>query len=204
MNEFDYQRTIIAYHGCDEQVVRAVLQKRGRLKSSENRFDWLGKGIYFWEHGPQRAWDWARQRAADRPEKIQKPAVVGAVLHLGKCFDLLDVANTGLLAKLYPGFAKAQRKAGREMPANRSAKGGDAGDLLLRYLDCAMINWTMDILEADGLSFDTVRCAFSEGEAAFPGSKIYRKSHVQIAVRNPAVILGYFLPAVDFRTKNAD
>lgn len=34
--------------------------------------------------------------------------------------------------------------------------------------------------------------------------KIMCKSHIQIAVRNPAVILGYFLPAIDFNVEKAD
>src|SRR6185369_3002935 len=112
MNEFDYQRTILAYHGCDETVAREVLNRQGKLKSSENRYDWLGTGIYFWEHGPQRAWEWAQLRAKSGSKRIKKPAVLGAILHLGACFDLLDTANTSLLAELYPAFEQAQKDEG--------------------------------------------------------------------------------------------
>jgi hypothetical protein len=40
----------------------------------------------------------------------------------------------------------------------------------------------------------TVRGVFVEGNPAFPGSQIYAKTHVQIAVRDSSCILGYFLP----------
>ena len=33
----------------------AVLLRGEPLQPSENDYDWLGRGIYFWEHGPQRA-----------------------------------------------------------------------------------------------------------------------------------------------------
>lgn len=45
-----------------------------------------------------------------------------------------------------------------------------------------------------GFRFRTVRCPFLEGESAFPGSRILKESHVQIAVRDTACILGVFRP----------
>jgi hypothetical protein len=57
MRSLDYQRTIIAYHGCDESVVRKTLLTGEPLAPSEHDYDWLGTGIYFWEFGPERALD---------------------------------------------------------------------------------------------------------------------------------------------------
>jgi hypothetical protein len=42
--------------------------------------------------------------------------------------------------------------------------------------------------------FDTVRGVFVEGLPAFAGSEIYRKTHIQIAVRNESCIKAIFLP----------
>ena len=42
--------------------------------------------------------------------------------------------------------------------------------------------------------FQTVRCPFLEGTRAFPGSRILRESHVQIAFRDRSCILGIFRP----------
>jgi len=58
-----------------------------------------------------------------------------------------------------------------------------------------MVNWALSVLENEGVAFDTVRCVFTEGGPAFRGSKIQHQSHIQIAVRNPASIVGYFLPS---------
>jgi hypothetical protein len=44
-------------------------------------------------------------------------------------------------------------------------------------------------------SFQSVRGIFAEGTPAFEGSGIRLKSHIQIAVRDPSCILGYFRPS---------
>ena len=72
MGSLDYHRTVIAYHGCDREVLRAVLDGRP-LENSERAYDRLGKGVYFWEHGPERALEWAQKRAWTR--RISKIAV---------------------------------------------------------------------------------------------------------------------------------
>jgi hypothetical protein len=46
-----------------------------------------------------------------------------------------------------------------------------------------------------GIRYDTVRGVFPEGAEAYPGAKILKKTHVQVAVRNPACLLGFFRPA---------
>jgi hypothetical protein len=63
-----------------------------------------------------------------------------------------------------------------------------------RELDCLVINELVAISDRDGLAFQTVRCPFLEGEPAFPGSAIFRESHIQIAVRDAACLLGIFRP----------
>ena len=42
--------------------------------------------------------------------------------------------------------------------------------------------------------FDSVRGIFIEGRAAYEGAGFADKSHIQVAVRNPGAIIGYFLP----------
>lgn len=49
-----YDRTVLAYHGCDAETAEHLLAG-DPFKPSVNDFDWLGQGIYFWEHGPDRA-----------------------------------------------------------------------------------------------------------------------------------------------------
>ena len=97
MNEYLYQKQVIAYHGCDQSTVDKVLSQGKSLEPSEQAHDWLGKGIYFWEYGLQRARDWAEKR--EQAGLLKNPAVLGAVLHLGNCFDLLDTRYTDVLQR---------------------------------------------------------------------------------------------------------
>jgi hypothetical protein len=121
VGSLNYQRTILAYHGCDRTVAESVLLGRSRLEASHNDYDWLGAGLYFWEYGPQRALEWAAGIAKRRPHQLKEPAVIGAIIHLGVCFDLLDVRFTDKLADIYPDFEQTLRKAGQPVPQNEPA-----------------------------------------------------------------------------------
>jgi len=58
-----YDRTVIAYHGCDARTAERLL--RGEpFKKSQNDYDWLGSGIYFWEYGAVRALRFAYDQKA--------------------------------------------------------------------------------------------------------------------------------------------
>jgi hypothetical protein len=57
-----------------------------------------------------------------------------------------------------------------------------------------IVNEFLDANERDGIAFQTVRCPFLEGRPAFPSSGIRRESHIQLAVRDRAAILGVFRP----------
>ncbi len=151
---------------------------------SFNEWDWLGNGIYFWEHAPERALRWARERFHGR----QKPAVLGAYVQLGRCFDLLNEAITAILSDTYQRLAYTFASEGRQLPENRGRKGKR------RELDCYVINHCLAELHEQGIEYETVRGAFLEGLPAYPAAGFSRESHLQIAVRNPACILGVFRP----------
>ncbi|PWU14704.1 MAG: hypothetical protein C5B50_16775 [Verrucomicrobia bacterium] len=190
------KRIVTGYHGCDASVAGTVLSGAARLNFSTNPYDWLGRGIYFWEHGPQRAAEWAVEQARFRGMRITEPAVLGARIDLGECFDLLDTANTRVLGKWYREFKQRTRERGALMPENRDASGHRRGDRVLRFLDRAIIDYAINrIAEDTGIVYQTVRGVFVEGKPAFPRSKIALKSHIQIAVRDPACILEFFKPA---------
>lgn len=190
-NAFKYQRLVVAYHGCDYLTRDKVVSGKEHLRKSEKDYDWLGHGIYFWEHGYDRALRWAKERKSGT---IKKPVVVGALIHLGNCFDLLDTTYTEALKYSWEQYESDLKDQGKAIPANKRAGSFD-NDKVVRYLDCSMINWTITQIEiANQNQFDTVRGIFSEGKPAFPGSSILDKSHIQISVRNPDCILGYFVP----------
>ena len=50
--------------------------------------------------------------------------------------------------------------------------------------------------------FDSVRGVFVEGNPLYEGAGFHHKNHIQICIRNPNCIKGYFLPrAIDNRFK---
>ncbi len=191
MKGFDHHRLVLGYHGCDQTVRDQVMQKGAKLKPSMNEYDWLGKGIYFWEHGPERAREWAEEQK--KRGRIQNPSVLGAVLHLGNCFDLMDAGFTNILTNSFPLFDDFLKAADKRLPKNHPLNPDDP-DYLLRELDCAVMNWTLSRLEDKGYPFQSVRGLFQEGAPAFPNSAIRKRSHVQIAIRDINCIIGFFLP----------
>jgi hypothetical protein len=116
------------------------------------------------------------------------PAVVGAVIQLGRCFDLLNEAITAILARTHHDLSEAFLVEGKSLPENKGL------DRKRRTLDCLVINDCLNRLHQRGLAYDTVRGAFVEGLPVYPGAGFSRETHLQIAVRNPACILGVFRP----------
>jgi len=187
-----YDRTVIAYHGCSQETADRLLAGEP-FTISENDYDWLGRGIYFWEFGPDRARRWAEARAT---RKGDTAAVVGAVVQLGNCFDLLDTRYATDLGAAYSVWTKALDEAGAAHPTN---EGGDP-DRRLRRRDCALVNWYMDRLEkVGGVRYDTVRSVFVEGPPLYEGAGFHQESHIQIAVRSPACVVGVFRPILSTR-----
>jgi hypothetical protein len=184
-----YDRMVIAYHGCAKTTADPILDGKKKFKASENDYDWLGSGIYFWEFGYDRALRWAKAQVKRR--KSGEAAVVGAVIQLGNCFDLLDTGSTAKLAEAHSAFVKALPE-GTKVPTNRNLKSDR--DRKLRQLDCAVLNFYLKALDEERRGYDSVRGAFIEGEPAFEGSDIKKENHIQIAVRTPACILGVFRP----------
>lgn len=187
----DYGRFAVGYHGCDAALARRVLLGESTLEASDNDYDWLGRGIYFWEHGPARALAFAVEEARRKATKIKEPAVLGAYIFLGDCLDLFDVRYTALLETVHARMVEDLRARGEPVPVN-SQKRSD-GTRRLHNLDCAVIEYAIQ-LSASARKFDTVRGAFCEGGPAFPGAEIAKQSHIQIAVRNSDCVLGNFRP----------
>ncbi len=187
---------VIAFHGCDESIREEVLNGKSDLKASENEYDWLGSGVYFWENNYERAIQYANDlknfsKQAVRP--ITKPCVIGAVLDLGFCMDLMDSTYLEILSTSYKELEAFKRKFNFPLPQNRII--GKGKDLLLRNLDCTVIEATHKFRkEANSNAFDSVRGVFFEGNDLYPNAGFKEKNHIQIAIRNPNCIKGYFLP----------
>lgn len=65
----------------------------------------------------------------------------------------------------------------------------------MRDLDCAVIEDLHLLRDNSTLpSFDSVRGLFTEGGEIYPTSGFKEKTHIQICVRNPNCIKGFFIP----------
>lgn len=189
---------VLGYHGCDEAVAEQVLAGKSDIIFSDRDYDWLGPGAYFWESDPLRALEWAHAKAQRGAYRV--PAVIGAVIDLRNCLDLMTRQDLELVRSAYHAFVQAQQRAGLEIPKNKSARGKPEEDLGLRYLDCAVIRHLHTVLDQQMpgntpiAPYDTVRGMFTEGGTLYPGGGFHAQTHVQIAVRKPDCIHGFFRP----------
>jgi hypothetical protein len=184
---------VLGFHGTDEEVALSVVSQTQYLKASKNKWDWLGHGIYFWEHSPERAREFAQSAQRQPRSKIKKPTVLGAVLDLGRCLDLLDYQNFDLLREGFGVLVRMRKSVG--LPQNRDPRHAKPGDFLLRELDCAVLEAVHEVNKIIGFDhYDSVRGVFWEGEPVYPTAGFREKNHIQICIRNPNCIKGLFIP----------
>jgi hypothetical protein len=192
---------LLAYHGCDattrdDLVTRRLLD----LKHSENAYDWLGPGLYFFESDPQRAMNFAVASAA-HPERlytkrpIATPAVVGAIICVTSCLDMTTQVGLDEFADVVEQLQAADTPLAQN----------DAANPLLRKLN----NQVFTSLHAlrQGLMYEPyqmVRGAFVQGAALGDNNSGFnRDSHIQLAVREAKAIVAWFVPDPD-RLMTAD
>lgn len=178
---------IIGFHGCDQSVADKLIgNSNPSFLPSNNEYDWLGNGMYFWENDFKRAEKYVEEAKNRKPENYKNPTVIGAVIDLGYCLNLTEDTHKQILKDSY----EILLVAGGEIPVNKEI----SGEKMLRYLDKAVVEIACKMSEHNGRKYDTVRALFREGGELYPGAGFHDKTHVQIAVRNPNMIKGYFIP----------
>ena len=65
---------------------------------------------------------------------------------------------------------------------------GEASPTKAHRLDCAFFNFAIELI-SQAQPIDSIRAAFIEGERLFPSSAIFELAHIQIAIRNPNLII---------------
>lgn len=191
---FDYDRTVIAFHGT-RRATAARLVKGSPFGKSANDDDWLGHGIYFWEYAPQQAWWWAQKRHGE------DAAVVGALVRLGHCLDLLDPTNVALLKEAHADLDRTLDSAGHRLPANANVH---------KYLDCAVFNWLYRLLETGDRPVESCRAVFVplQRKKGMPRvwmrSGVFEGAHVQLCIREPRNILAVWSVRKDGRYGSED
>jgi len=104
---------ILGFHGCDKKVAQEIISGENELYPSKNRWDWLGNGIYFWEHDPSLAFDYAKEIVEGKQfsaGKIFTPFVIGAIIDLGNCLNLPTTEGVKILKKGYGSLSEHIQK----------------------------------------------------------------------------------------------
>lgn len=183
---------VYGFHGCDRSIAEKIINQKLTLKNSKNEYDWLGNGMYFWENSPSRALEYAenlKENPRQAKQPIKDPCVIGAIIHLGNCLDLLDYENLKILKA---GFELLKATTDK-LPKNIAI--GKLNELMVRKLDCAVIQTIHQVRREESLrEFDSVRGVFWEGDELYPNAGFREKDHIQLCVRNPNCIKGYFYP----------
>jgi hypothetical protein len=165
---------ILGYHGTSQERAAAILSTG--FRASDNDYDWLGTGIYFFQDAPMRARQWATQ------QHPQDPAVICSRIHLDNCIDLFDIGWQPLLKNVYNSFVEQYRDTEQPLPKQNPERSK------AHRLDCAFFNFAIELI-SQAQPIDSIRAAFIEGERLFPSSAIFELAHIQIAVRNPKLII---------------
>ncbi|MDN3382543.1 hypothetical protein QL995_07650 [Pseudoalteromonas sp. APC 3358] len=198
---------VVGFHGCDRAVFDSVIKNGSSISNSENDYDWLGHGVYFWEGSYERALNWAKQSKA-----VKKPAVIGAFIKLGNCIDLLDSVHLEKVKSTYEIYKIECDKLGVELPENRIV----VNDIsFIRELDCQVIQrlqqfnneliiQDLNLPDMAGQNkrkvqkhpefIDSVRGMFPEGDELYKGAGFRDKNHIQLCIVNPNCIIGFFDP----------
>lgn len=186
---YEYQPAfVVGFHGCDAKIGEGILSGSiEHLKFSRKRWDWLGHGIYFWEGNPQRALEWAQERKAQGT--INAPFVIGALIDLRHCLDLLDSSGLQQVKDAYVTLESSYAKIDKPLPRNSGR------DKAARMLDCLVVNSLHDYLTSNAQpKYDSVRAMFPEGDELYTEAGFKDKNHIQLCIRDTSCIKGYFRP----------
>jgi hypothetical protein len=84
------------YHGTS--LDRLVEIEKEGFRVSENDYDWLGAAVYFFQHAPLRAYEWAKDLHGDGA------VVLGADIDPIGSMNLLDIMRFGALTGAHNDF----------------------------------------------------------------------------------------------------
>lgn len=196
----DYHRTVVGYHGTGLSAALRLVNRIEPFRVSERNYDWLGRGVYFWEYSPKQALTFAaiRQRqlrkkkakTVDEQRRATEPlAVVACTIRLGFCLDLTEPATVEYIGSVYTDYTEMMAEAGEPLPQNTRK---------YRKLDCQVFEYAYRLLEESSPTsvVETARGIYvptGGDKRVWEGSWISRDTHIQICVRNLSSLLGVWL-----------
>jgi len=103
--------------------------------------------------------------------------------------NLADTEALSLVKSAHQTYTELCAKSGAPVLENRGP------ELQVRFLDCAVIETLHQLRTKERKQpFDTVLGFFLEGRELYSGAGFRELDHIQICVRSPKQIIGYFLP----------
>lgn len=191
---------ILLYHATTRQRW-ARIQQDG-FKMSEAPTDWLGKGVYFWQSAPRRAWAWKRcLQYGKRNRASREDAIVleyKVEVDPNSWIDLFDMRwslTLGGIGAMIPSMwlATGVLEDGSPIDGVRIKKLCSLNQRINapvpRYLDCAAIEHLCRTLEVSQRKpVFAVRSVFQHLERIYPYSAFRVGDHVQVAIRRPELI----------------
>ena len=129
-------------------------------------------------------------------EHCDEPAVVGAVIDVGNCLNLTDSHYIGLVEDQFRLLEEDLEAVGSALPTDACGS-----DTLERGLDCFVVQHLLERTDEEYRAgsptvgpFDSARGLLSEGRPIYENARLANKTCMQICVRNPNCIKGYFVP----------
>ena len=107
------------FHGCEKSICDAIITGTKPMKISNNSFDWLGDGMYFWQNNYERACHYANNPPGGL--RIKTPAVLGAVFSLGNCLDLTDKRSLDIIKTAFDIYEDSFAAQGKTSYRGRKA-----------------------------------------------------------------------------------
>ncbi len=178
------RRTVFGFYGNTESCA-AEAEEHGFHREGLSG-DWLGRGFYFWQDAPVRAWLWAERvvelEARKNPEAPEEePMVLFAVLDYTE--DWIDLIESGPWFDHFRQVAEELERQGA-LPEQRS----ELGASVRHERDYAVVEAAIDQILFAGGEVDAIKCAFIEGMPVCENSAIYDKAHLQIVVRVSTIV----------------
>lgn len=148
----------IGFHGCDKVVRDELVNNPNRIKKSQETFDWLGNGFYVWENNYDRALKWAKDKKIRGT--LNTPSFVGVIYLLDYCLDFTDSEFIDILSNYYGLLKYDLEITGKMLPQNKGLPKDEHHDLILRELDCAVIEYLHQKIE-DKINLDVKKNGFN-------------------------------------------
>lgn len=195
------------YHGTTKELAERILSEQ-RFLISQNPYDWLGPGVYFYQESPIKALVWAQRFSIDEKSRGSEPAVLEVEIDLSKSFDIFKPENQAVLREVHQKtsgepVSRQKRPVLRRIDGQRfhvfESRPLDHDRLVgNNFVDAVTVGRALQMMATRcNLRYDCARYFFWEGMEAYAGSYFYDHSNIQLCIIGPDDADGQFYVKFD-------